>query len=459
MINPGAIPQIPGDMGALSAHAAGVGTAGTGIADTGSDVHANWQALAPAYTAPESGQLLQATAPVAQVAGNIGRDVEQVSGALKAYADEVRPIQQRLRDLKAQAEQLVADIHSYENQKPSTSELAASAKTGIVPDKDWTDDGDLVDRDAHIMSAVNQAVADWMAAQRRCANTITALYGGTRYTADNADGHQTAGEYGYTADQLTAAAGSDEGLPWGKTEDTSNPLSDIGHFVLDLGGLIPGIGELADGANASWYAAEGDYTNAGLSAAAMIPFAGWGATGGKLLGKGAKVVTEGGQEAAGLTAKNLDEVTKPGRRSFADLPDPVRRQIEAGNEFNRKQAPVYHPHNEITLQNGKRLDSYRPGEEIISRKYTQLSDIQPGTARSYLSEFTSKYSPGEKIADTPKAREQFPNEVGSELDGQMILEVPPQKNPIPNEVINEAIERDILIRDTDGRIYNLPPKN
>ncbi|MEU6130990.1 hypothetical protein ABZ805_17615 [Saccharopolyspora sp. NPDC047091] len=306
MINPGAIPQIPGDMGALSAHAAGVGTAGTGIADTGSDVHANWQALAPAYTAPESGQLLQATAPVAQVAGNIGRDVEQVSGALKAYADEVRPIQQRLRDLKAQAEQLVADIHSYENQKPSNSELAASAKTGIVPDKDWTDDGDLVDRDAHIMSAVNQAVADWMAAQRRCANTITALYGGTHYTADNADGHQAAGEYGYTADQLTAAAGSDEGLPWGKTEDTGNPLSDIGHFVLDLGGLIPGIGELADGANASWYAAEGDYTNAGLSAAAMIPFAGWGATGGKLLGKGAKVVSEGGQEAAEATAKNIN---------------------------------------------------------------------------------------------------------------------------------------------------------
>lgn len=71
------------------------------------------------------------------------------------------------------------------------------------------------------MSAVNQAIADWMAAQRRCANSITALYGGTHYTADNADGNQTAGEYGYTADQLTAAAGSDEGLPWGKTEDTA----------------------------------------------------------------------------------------------------------------------------------------------------------------------------------------------------------------------------------------------
>ncbi|WP_338596267.1 hypothetical protein [Saccharopolyspora sp. SCSIO 74807] len=307
MINPGAIPQIPGDMDTLAAHAAGLRTAGTGFADTGADVHATWQGLAPAYLAPESEQLLQATRPVTETAGNVGRDVEQVAGALQRYADEVRPIQQRLRDLKAQAEQLVADIHAYENQKPSTSEMAASAKTGIVPDKDWTDDSDLTDRDAQLMSAVNQAIADWTAAQRRCANTITGLYGGQHYTTDNADGQHTRSEYGYSADQLTAAAGSDQGLPWGHTEDTSNPLADLGHTALDLGGLIPGIGELADGANAAWYAAEGDHLNASLSAAAMIPIGGWAATGSKFAGKGVKAVTEGTDEAAEATAKNLDE--------------------------------------------------------------------------------------------------------------------------------------------------------
>jgi hypothetical protein len=34
---------------------------------------------------------------------------------------------------------------------------------------------------------------------------------------------------------------------------------------------------VADLANAGWYAAEGDYANAALSAAGAIPFVGWGA--------------------------------------------------------------------------------------------------------------------------------------------------------------------------------------
>lgn len=46
-------------------------------------------------------------------------------------------------------------------------------------------------------------------------------------------------------------------------------------------GLVPVLGEAADGINAAWYAAEGDYVNAGLSAAAMVPVFGWAATGGK----------------------------------------------------------------------------------------------------------------------------------------------------------------------------------
>ena len=54
---------------------------------------------------------------------------------------------------------------------------------------------------------------------------------------------------------------------------------------LDIVGLVPVVGEIADGANALIYTARGDYLNAGLSAAAMIPFAGWGATGGKLINK------------------------------------------------------------------------------------------------------------------------------------------------------------------------------
>ncbi|AHN24325.1 hypothetical protein [Lysinibacillus varians] len=50
---------------------------------------------------------------------------------------------------------------------------------------------------------------------------------------------------------------------------------------LDLAGLIPGYGEIADGLNAVIYYARGDKLNAALSVGAMIPFAGMAVTGGK----------------------------------------------------------------------------------------------------------------------------------------------------------------------------------
>jgi hypothetical protein len=72
-------------------------------------------------------------------------------------------------------------------------------------------------------------------------------------------------------------------------EDDGNFWSDLGHTALDIVGLVPVVGEAADVINAGWYAAEGDYLNAGLSLAAAIPIAGWAATGGKL---GYKAVNE-----------------------------------------------------------------------------------------------------------------------------------------------------------------------
>jgi len=57
---------------------------------------------------------------------------------------------------------------------------------------------------------------------------------------------------------------------------------------LDIVGLVPGFGEIADGVNALIYTGRGDYVNAGLSAAAMMPIAGWLATGGKLTNKAIK---------------------------------------------------------------------------------------------------------------------------------------------------------------------------
>jgi hypothetical protein len=57
------------------------------------------------------------------------------------------------------------------------------------------------------------------------------------------------------------------------------------HSVFDGLGLIPGAGEVFDGANAVIYASRGKTFEASLSLGAMIPFIGWSATGGKLARK------------------------------------------------------------------------------------------------------------------------------------------------------------------------------
>jgi RHS repeat-associated protein len=63
---------------------------------------------------------------------------------------------------------------------------------------------------------------------------------------------------------------------------------------LDIAGLVPGVGEIADGTNALIYTLRGDKTNAALSAAACIPFAGWGAAGIKIANKGVKALDKAG---------------------------------------------------------------------------------------------------------------------------------------------------------------------
>lgn len=75
-----------------------------------------------------------------------------------------------------------------------------------------------------------------------------------------------------------------------------------GHLALDVAGLVPLVGNIADGANAAWYAGEGDYKNAALSAAAAIPGAGYAAFGAKMGMKGVKAAKAA--KGAKVVAKN-----------------------------------------------------------------------------------------------------------------------------------------------------------
>jgi hypothetical protein len=226
---------------------------------------------------------------------------------------------------------------------------------------------------------------------------------------------------------------------------------------LDVAGLVPGVGELADGTNALIYLGRGDYVNAGLSGAGMIPFAGWGATGAKWGRRGLEYADEAVQ-AGQQIARHGDEVADAYRAArhlddaghFVDdalenqfqkyvakkeAAGQVPRTREAwldrveyfqessigrGNAFNlsRVESGAY-PVNELHLSTGNRLDSYVPGQEIVSRKATDFDNIQEGTFRDYVNELKNKYGPGTVIRSN-----KYPRLDGQQLEGQLVLEVP-----------------------------------
>lgn len=245
MIDPGAIPQVGGDLEAVTAAGGRLKSQGRAVSDTGADVHSTWQRLASVYVAPETGDLLAATAPVQSRSAAVGGRLEQVGAALVAYADEVRPIKAQLEGLRSSASRFVSSVQGED---------------------DWRSDGDKVDEHNALLSGVSSAVAAWMEAQRRCANAINALDGGLQYVADNGDGTVQANEYGYTAGTLDAATASESGVPWGRPEEEDLPwYEDVGHAAMSFGkgvvvdglwGAVKGIGTMvnpwSDGFGDAW---------------------------------------------------------------------------------------------------------------------------------------------------------------------------------------------------------------
>ena len=141
--------------------------------------------------------------------------------------------------------------------------------------------------------------------------------------------------------------------------------------------------------------------------------------------------------------------------------------------FNKARAKFY-PYNEVYLEAPKkainlpegaptkhqyvRLDSYVPNKEIVSRKYTQLSEVSEETAIRYLKELLDKYAPGSIIADVPSNRTGvnkgiFEVNQGNDLKGEMILEVPVQKKSVPKSILKYARDNKIQIRDINGNVY------
>lgn len=152
-----------------------------------------------------------------------------------------------------------------------------------------------------------------------------------------------------------------------------------------------------------------------------------------------------------LDDTNVDESIRKNIDAVED-PDAVAEGIEAvgkakptwpeiqaffkrGNDFNKKALRKYQ-YNEIVLKGvdgkaGKRLDSYIPKKEIISRKATTLTAIQPSTFEGYLKELITKYRKGTVINSSKLP----PNTV---LDGDYFLEI--DQSERTNEHANNPCE-------------------
>lgn len=250
---------------------------------------------------------------------------------------------------------------------------------------------------------------------------------------------------------------------------------------LDIIGFIPVGGEAADLANGVIYLMKGDPTNATLSFAATVPFAGWAATGTKYAVKIVenantgqkilKVIAEGADEIAELSIKAAERVSQgtinkistavepdvtakiindvSSTKVFAETVEEAAEEIidtaqkqnkklsweevkalfKRGNDFNAKAVTDgWYDFHEVYLANGKRLDSYDPDlGEIVSRKATDLSNIKFSTFENYLKEMQQKYPAGTQIRSN-----KYPELDGKFLQGQQILEIPVSNQSVPN---------------------------
>ncbi|MEU6219882.1 ADP-ribosyltransferase [Streptomyces sp. NPDC047022] len=227
MIDPERVPQFTGDLAQLEEDCGGLRTVASDVRSTGQEVDRKFQGLAAYYRAPEAERLFATTKPVADRADGFATGLETVSGALSAYATEVRPLVAKLEQLKVDA-----------------ADFAESVKG----DDDWEYDGDKVDKCNRIRDDVTATVAAFWAAERECHNRITALWGGTQMVAE--DGSDREDQYGYNAADMKNAE-----LPWGDPVEEKHHWYEIGHwvksFVWDgivvdgVWGTIKGLGTLA----------------------------------------------------------------------------------------------------------------------------------------------------------------------------------------------------------------------
>jgi len=113
------------------------------------------------------------------------------------------------------------------------------------------------------------------------------------------------------------------------------------HIGLDTLGLVPVYGEVFDGINVFYYIIEGNYVDAALSGAAMVPFVGTVSTTGKIAKNTGKLMIDAASQTAEIATKKAvkevieekleDSVTKLGKKilkNYSKYPESTLRGLK-----------------------------------------------------------------------------------------------------------------------------------
>jgi hypothetical protein len=127
------------------------------------------------------------------------------------------------------------------------------------------------------------------------------------------------------------------------TQPPPGPLETL-HTALDLAGLIPALGAVPDAINVGIYLIEGNWTNAGLSAVAIIPIFGEAATVGKIGTRTVVRVTGEDIERVGRNriAAGLREV-RASRRAVTETAEEVTEEGLRRRIFAQRNPPIADP--------------------------------------------------------------------------------------------------------------------
>ncbi|NBM18476.1 hypothetical protein [Streptomyces sp. GC420] len=238
-VDPAEIPVFTGDEVLLGQMVKALSSDGEKVASAAGEVHKTFGGLRAFYEAPEAEQLFGTTQPVVKTANDLKSDMSSIAGALGAYADEIRPLVERLKQLKRDAE-------------------AFRAK--VADDDKWREDGDLIDENLARRNEIAEVWSQFHAAERTCHAKIVGLVGGTALKVN--DGSNGKDMYGYDAEALKQA----ESLPWGDAVKESTPWWQVWEHAYDFGkgivvdgvwGTIRGLGTLVgvdgwDAAGQAW---------------------------------------------------------------------------------------------------------------------------------------------------------------------------------------------------------------